>query len=249
MHVAESESIANQRLQRGRWVYIPGPEETPVTFQVGIVGSDGVVLASDLCHIYPGNCADSRTAMKSKIMISKDQRIACCASGDDTAAYAAQLCAGSRDDLEIRQFLMDCSEAAIKRDAAGTSNHGAVLAVDRSPNGAKLYQLILRDPVLIPYEISYGAVYQGDQGNPAAFFLERYVPKMRNVPLEQLILVAAHAVVTAGSINPWGVRGLEIVICTKDGFQLLADQELSKLVDQSRTLDSAIADSLGIPPV
>ena len=41
MHSSQEDSVA------GRWIFVPAIEETPVTFQVGIVANNGVILASE----------------------------------------------------------------------------------------------------------------------------------------------------------------------------------------------------------
>src|SRR5580698_773185 len=54
-----------------------------MTFQVGLVGSDGVLLASDRRHTRQDTCRSS--FQSDKIFLSSRQRLAYCAAGDDIA--------------------------------------------------------------------------------------------------------------------------------------------------------------------
>lgn len=64
-----------------RWFYIHPPDEPPVTFQIGLVGKDGVLLASDTLHT---QVAPTRSTFNSP-KISHDTRtqITHCWSGDE----------------------------------------------------------------------------------------------------------------------------------------------------------------------
>jgi len=67
---------------------------------------------------------------------------------------------------------------------------------------------------------------QGDGINPAAFFIERYLPSERYVkmPLEKLKLVATHTMLMASELNPKGIHGMDIVLC-RPGRSFQDDRE------------------------
>lgn len=238
-----------QQEHRGRWVYIPDPEET-MTFQVGIMGSDGVVLASDSCHSYPGSSnATLRRLGKPKILISEDGRVVCCASGDDVSGDVAELCSGLRVRADFVRHIVDCRDEVMTNTEESNRKkyHGAVLAVDITPQGAQLYHMEITRPIRSPGPVPFGYACEGDRSNSAGFFLERYVPSGRNLLMENLVFIAAHTVLIAGSMNSRFVNNLELVTCTKHGCRRFPAEDLAKLLERSRQLDSDIALRFEVP--
>ena len=69
-----------------RWIYHRPLEDIPVTFQVGMVGSDGVVLASDRCYTRHDSARSSYEG--DKIFVAENKPLALCAAGEDISEKA-----------------------------------------------------------------------------------------------------------------------------------------------------------------
>jgi len=65
----------------------PSTEDVPVTFQVGMVASDGVILASDTRITYTQSARTKSTT--EKIICEKEPQIAYCWSGDEMLGNVA----------------------------------------------------------------------------------------------------------------------------------------------------------------
>lgn len=85
--------------------------------------------------------------------------------------------------------------------------------------------------------------------NPAAFFVQRYMPVDGYIkrPLEKLILIAAHTVLMASKLNPTGITGLDIALCRHGrAFEMLSPEEIAEVTAESKKIDSQISAGLGI---
>src|SRR5579863_4399601 len=71
----------------GQWVYHPGPEEIPVTFQIGALGDEGIILGSD--RRAADESHGTRTTFDTpKIVVIDDLRLAYCYAGDLLAKHS-----------------------------------------------------------------------------------------------------------------------------------------------------------------
>src|SRR5205809_8004096 len=103
------DSIAGSA-RKGHWVYISDPEEIPVTFQIGIVGSDGILLASDRATTRINGYRGS-PFMATKITTVGDFLAYCCA-GDDTAITLSNEIEKNIDRADIEE--LDLKSTLIK---------------------------------------------------------------------------------------------------------------------------------------
>jgi hypothetical protein len=67
----------------------------------------------------------------------------------------------------------------------------------------------------------------GDNTNCAIFWAERYHKKTATT--QEAIFLAAHLMNCSELINPSGIEGLEIAVCTEDGIRLVPDAEIAEL--------------------
>jgi hypothetical protein len=221
-------------------------QEPPVTFQVGIVGTDGVLLAGDLRYT-DGSSGLRAGSHSSKIHVRGS--LASCASGDRWASRAAECClnnlrsgdgAGEHMFEQCRRVLEQCELEGDKPQAP----HGSILFVSRNDGKSELWFADFRTGE-IPRNIQ-DRIWIGDVGNAAVFFLEKYAPAEPGFRIDELKLLAAHSVLMAGALNPAGVEGLELVLC-RDGvgdFERIEREELAVLKERSAALDSTIARAL-----
>lgn len=239
-----------------RRVYVSDPEEIPLTFQVGLVGSDGVLLASDQLQTIPHETTDGRRVRLSqtarKIQVLNDRRIAYCASGARVSSDVVEYYASHFGNGDIEQQLIEARDAVMK-DRPELSqwrerNTGDFLLAQACGNVVELWQMHVEPDSYNRPEPIFDREWIGDIANPASFFVELYAPLIASgqalFSVESLKLLAAHAVLAAGLNNPAGVRGLEMVVCKPDGFQRVSDEDIQMLKERSAELDKQIRQGL-----
>jgi hypothetical protein len=206
---------------------VPSIEElNSMTLQIGLVGVDGLVLASDrLVQQY-------ESGSRSVSIVSKFLQgagVLCCYSGDyisEQSAYGIQkhewTAMSSRDKETTRSVLIGIgNEAATKAETKdGTLSNCARKVL------AALYgeQLWLLEPggqnTSIANQVLDRAV-AGDTENTCRYFINKYANDCYCTPVDKLIRLAAYTVLAAGEENPHGVRGLEIYVIPLGGSPIL----------------------------
>jgi hypothetical protein len=241
-------------MQAGRWFYIPDPDEPLMTFQIGMVGNDGILLASDQLATYSGNSYQySDTSRMRKIAITQTGRIAYCCAGDRLSIVTGAAIANSIDQLdEYSASVKDCVVQAVYSSStpviAGECKQpdgnaeplrgGSILVATCKPLGLWRIDVIPgKLPIVVPI---LDKAKIGDSNTAAPFFTESYYS---NRPVEELLFLAAHTVLTAGAMSQW-VKGLDIVLCKPSGCKMLTGQRIEELTLRSETLRSQISDWL-----
>ena len=228
-----------------------------MTFQLGMVGTDGILIASDRLSTQSGILGQTYAGAfhTDKIMVIESKKLAYCCAGDQLSIIAGQRIVDRIEEPSwegIRQALVVCAaEVAAeerKRSADKQSweklRGGSLLLAYCKYTPLELWQLdIPADGMPCAHKIS-DKIRIGDSTTPASFFLERYY---RERPVEELIFLAAHTVLTAGAMNPAGVGGLDIVLCKPSGCEVLTQDRIGKLRARSEKLHTQIASSL-VPP-
>jgi 20S proteasome alpha/beta subunit len=220
------------------------PEDIPVTFQLGLIARDGIVLASDT--LYVQNIDGQRSTYHSeKIGLGADALVAYCCAGDELAVRAAHFLSARRfapqDDFRGR--MMGAIQEARNENVGADFRGGHILAVHRTNDGPELWFTAISNGQVVR-RVNHGKIVAGDTGNAAVFFAERYFPNASIPTVEELLPLAAHSVLMAGELNPGGVDGLEIAIIRSTGAEKLHGAGLSSLIEQSRRLDQQIAKEL-----
>jgi hypothetical protein len=82
-----------------------------------------------------------------------------------------------------------------------------------------------------------GKAVAGDNVNAAAFWPERYYEPR---PIERLIPLAAHLIVSAGKLNSGSISGLEILTCTSTEIRRLSEDSIRSLERQCTKWDEDI---------
>jgi len=220
-----------------------------MTFQIGMVGEDGVLLASDRAHVRIGHLPRT-TFSAEKITICPSGNMAYCCAGDDLMQTVAdEICTPRKlDSLSAKEFFRQNISLAMERVAKAWKCPGSILSASTHGDSVELIgidiQAINNCPDVRKIE---DRDFQGDSINAAVFFIERYLPVKQYVklPLEDLKLIAAHAVLMASELNPIGISGLDIVLCRPGkAFEKLGPSEIEELKAKSKTLDSQIAAAL-----
>jgi hypothetical protein len=220
-----------------------------MTMQVGMVGTDGIVLASDTLWMHEDVTGVRHTSNKSKVKIDYAQGVAIsCARSMETAGRIA-------DDL--MKELLDESRGRLDWSAVAVANR----ILEQAHPARKPFQCLIvtagKKPQL--FHLHYGVFdpavqagaacdneprryVAGDQTNAACFWSERYQQHSPPQPVQRLIPLAAHLVVSAARLNSAAIGGLEIVVCDKSGIHLLSDESTAALEAQSAEWDEKVSD-------
>lgn len=206
-----------------------GSKEQPMTMQVGMLGTDGVILAGDT-RINRKPLSGSHAPWMSydgpKIRIGNSGRVAIsCAHDMQTAndvadAIFANMTHGDHAscEREIKEF----GTAA----AQGRDVECIVVFADPLPCLYFFQHVKVGETVQNQCQRIIGLVPSGDTQNPAVFWGMSYY---KLLPIDQLKHLAACVVVAAGGLNSSIVGGFEIVFCTKDGCSRLDAESAQEL--------------------
>jgi 20S proteasome alpha/beta subunit len=213
-------------------------DQPPMTMQIGMVGTDGVILAGDTrCTRWPliGGVGARHSYSASKIVLSEDGRIA--------VSVARDMAAGNRISEAIISSLANEEPQNRERrlvEIGGTEarGHDVECIVALAEPDPKLYFLQCTNSgqdVIGPRIGSF--VHAGDTVNAATFWAMRYY---KPLPVNQLARLAAHLVIVAGELNSATINGLEIVICGESGIRRLPEDEIRNLETDARRWDKEI---------
>jgi hypothetical protein len=231
-------------LQRPHTEMLPfSNEDIPMTFQIGMVGSDGILIASDQ---KAGRWERYKTTSHvTKVFCDAELGAIYCGSGSDVAVRAGKRTieiALSEPNLPMSK----CAEKAatevwIQRyenpEFTGQPQEESVVIARVTDSNSDLWYVKVGNPSLCKPILD--RVNIGDVSNASIFFSERYFPGMseKRPPIARLLPLAAHIVLMAGKLNPTGVDGLEIAICRVGECRKLEENELAPLRDFSNRID------------
>jgi hypothetical protein len=199
----------------------PVEEINAMTLQVGLVGTDGIVIASDR------RLQKLERYSRSIATVSKFLRWGgglCCWAGDSVSEYAANLLCKldwaeiPRDKEAIRKQLQQVGDKAMdemERLHGQGINSGASRTVIVACNGT-LWLLEIQRPATIANSHS-DRVVSGDLFSSVRMFLNLYAAGCENLPISKLTFLAANAVLMGGMENPSGIAGLEVVVIPAGG--------------------------------
>jgi hypothetical protein len=226
-----------------------GEEEFPMTMQVGMVGEDGVLIASDtrwmntprLVNEWSGS---RHTFNSSKIIVDHERGIAIsCARNMETARHVADgIVAGLKDEQDWINPILPIEEIGRKvLLSAGERREVQCLIAFTAPTPRLfLFQFGLVNGEWGPLcQKMDGSAFAGDNVNPAIFWAERYY---KAEPIRTLVPLAAHTIVSAGTLNPTAISGVEIVLCDASGIHRVSEDSLRQLESKAREWDKNIGD-------
>lgn len=217
-----------------------------MTFQIGVVASDGVLIAGDQ---RTGRWEKfATTSHVPKIYCDETLGAIYCGSGSETAIRVGRKMIEISSG-ELGQPMWKCAEKAAmevwnreNRSPQCQSRRFAetVLVAQATDSGFGLWRVEVSESPLCQPILDRNK--SGDESNAAIFFSERYFPSMseERPPIAHLLPLAAHIVLMAGRLNPTGVDGLEIAICRAGECRMLQEHELAPLRDFSNRLDDLV---------
>jgi hypothetical protein len=213
--------------------------------QVGMVGTDGIVLASDTKWVQPTIQGVRSSLNASKIRISYERGIAIsCARNMETATLIADNIISGLSDSDMKFPILPIEAIAKKViDEAADRNDVQCLIVLLQPSH-RLFRLRSVSfnggyAAMCDAEIT-GKAITGDLDNAAIFWSEMYYERR---PVTHLARVAAQLVVMAGKINSGMIGGLEIVLCDHAGFRRLSVDSNARLESTANELDETLRKS------
>jgi hypothetical protein len=198
-----SDDVAN----RAYWPL--SQEEVAVTLQVGMIGNDGWLIASDRCRT---SSLRSRVGSETTKLICKPAMgLAYAFSGDDCAILAGEMLEQRWQTPEIHIDV----RAALKTlgDESWQQARKALLVPPHPANVRSLligtttqgmWELRIGEGTSIVYDVGDKVAVAGDDSSPALFFIERYYS--RNLSVDALMPLAAHVILTGRHFSSY-VRG------------------------------------------
>jgi len=195
-----------------------------MTLQVGMVGSDGIVLASDTRWFV--NCLTSGGAWQvsdaSKIKIAPSGRLAVAYCREMWAArgMADALLAELNPDEENLESRIEAICSRVLSSRSWTEAECIVIVAGTVPR-LYFFQSTRNGERWCNRQFTH--IHAGDGVNPATFLTVAYYDA--SLPISQLSYLAAQVVVSAGKLLPQTIHGLEIVHCTTDGIVKLPESQ------------------------
>jgi 20S proteasome alpha/beta subunit len=216
-----------------------------MTLQIGLVGSDGIVLASDrLVNVV--EAGDFTLSRRSKFFFT--DTVICCWSGDNAARQAANYV---RDvdwpSVQDRASeLRNCGNRAWKAVFGGVPvpkiqiPSRKVLAA--FPDDCSLWEIDICDYSIA--ERVEDKTVAGDARTTVRHIVNNYVPSDR-LPTSELVVVASHSILMAHRENNAGVDGLEVAIIRKgEKPQFLTNDQEKRLERISIEIHASLSKQL-----
>lgn len=215
-----------------------------MTLQVALVGTDGIVLASDR-QVTDTTSGIARTFLSTKLLFSDDQKLVVACARDDSS-----LVAGKRIVRELSSekpsrlgLKMEAIGEEIIANKTSTGKDGEVLAVLLA-DLSQVFHLRITSSFQRCMPVFDKAI-AGHDANASVFFVQRYY---RRRPVNELIGMAAYLVEFGAKIALFdGIRGLEIVVCQSDGFHRLSSESINALQARVNDFDQNLDRSLASP--
>jgi hypothetical protein len=221
-----------------------------MTILVGMIGSDGIVLAADQRQSRVArdeNEFDDYADIR-KITILDKHKVASARVGDQVSMIvsdriSAELDSGSFDFLAMRLHLMEIAELVVKAEEAKPGfdpyQDRTLLIVfygNQRPEFPQLWRLRISPPSPAAEPIT-GITISGAIGNRARFF-DHYFKD--NASIQTLKFLAAHIVLMAHKFDQSLIRGLDVGLFDSNGLRLISEAEKDELRQNSQALDRSI---------
>jgi hypothetical protein len=226
-----------------------------MTLQLGLLGTDGLVIASDQNACFADDPIRS-SSTSPKIFWDTHRGIVCAASGDLVAPLVAKdlvkleiSAASPRDEVfDILQRSVEelwRTHVPKKYNGDPDRNPSISLLVGLTANPHHLWRI--GHPKVASGAAGYlDKIHNGDGANSAKYFTERFYKHPQLLPINDLVFLAAHTIIEGGRLNPTMVGGLEL-LTWKFGERepkLFSDQDKRELTDRSDRLIEALRTSI-----
>jgi hypothetical protein len=229
----QSATPKNQRYSNVRFLSL-SVEELPMTLQVGMLGENGIVLASDT-KIYSEAAGRTITSGVSKIKIGRNGKMAVSCARDMNGAYHVADALISELSESIWEFpegsICDIAVAALK--SGRFRGVECLIALSKSPYPS-IHFFSSGESEGGEFHNAYCApvtayAFCGHASNSAVFWADRFFrakpPRYRSI--EELMPLAAQIIFDGGELSSGAIGGLELVLCDSAGIHPLSrDQNI-----------------------
>lgn len=222
-----------------------------MTIQVGMVGTDGVLIAGDtqwtampkLIDTYWAAGRHGYNASKIKVNHTRGIAISCAMDMGTACAIADKIMVELKDENFAfpEAIVQEIAMSVYLRTSEKRQAH-CLIALPRPQPQLFLFQFVTDGEQWSPQcERMHSKAFCGDTVNAAIFWGEHYYKKL---PVEQMSPLAAHLVVCAGKRNTAMISGLEIVFCTTSGCRRLSDDSIRDLQTKAEEWDKSFGEVL-----
>lgn len=210
----------------------PKEELNRMTLQVGLVGIDGIVIASDrLLQQWETDGSNSGYSLSLTSKFEQGNGFISCASGDKLSELVSS---------NICKVTWDVIKHDVRAELKAVANATWENFVDAQYLSPATRKIIVVCPDRSAWVIDasssnaafanriYNKVVAGDVKNTARHIINNYLPNDQSplqLPVSKLIVPAAHAILMGGRENPSGVGGLEVAIVPNDGQPMILSLE------------------------
>jgi hypothetical protein len=209
----------------------------PMTFQIGMVGSDGIVIVGDTWQYVEPKDRSWYGFQASKMRLSESAQIGVAAARDMTTSL--------RVADQIIATLDPSSEYSNRREkilnvvsTIGEGHDSEFLIALSQPEPSLYWAACNKDGQSNSLEV-FDRLAIGDVHNLAFFWATSYYRSTLNI--SQLARLGALAVISASRLNSGSVGGLEVMECKKEGCRMWPRSETSVLFSEI----SSLADQIG----
>lgn len=213
-------------------------KETPMTLQIGMIARDGFAIVGDTWKHLPPQRRAWFGYSGPKMFMS--------ASGKSMAAIARTV----EISTEAAKEVFDRLEGQTGDKADSIAEIGSRIAQDHEIE----FFAVFTDPIPEMYffqkekagrarcERMYGCYPIGDGGNPAYYWIMRYADLSAST--EQLVKIAAQAVITGAKLNNAMIQGLEVATFDSKGLRIWERAESEALKAEVEAIDEKIGSLL-----
>ena len=217
-------------------------EEFPMTMQVAMVGTDGIVLASDLLWV-DNNVRIMSSQLSPKIKLSPkcDLAVSFARSLETSGPIADAILALKDSAWESPVTSIEAAARQVLDSPIVGRKDVQCLIVSTKPKlDAYLLRVAQLGGVWTPScQNVLGYAWAGDDSNPAVFWIKKYY---EHRPISALLPLAAQLIVSASEMNSGGIEGLEIVLCYQSGIKRQADDVTIALELEAKKRSRAVGE-------
>jgi hypothetical protein len=221
-------------------------EEPPMTIQVGMVGSDGILLAGDtkwMLSPQGEGARGSRNGTKMLINTARDIAVACACNMEISWPIGENIM--KLEDEQWKRPIIPIEEIAkremeARHDLRRDNAECLIVTARPKPRLFSLSRGLLQglEQLTCQQEMTLRVI--GDRHNPSIFWAERYYREYKDWPIDRLVSLAAHLVVTASALNTACIDGFEVILCRASGIQRVSEASVVTLTAQAKKWDKEI---------
>jgi len=214
------------------------PEDTPMTMQIAIRAKDGFVLASDIKNRITGNPVSS-LMYHTKIALDRVHEILICVMGytaDPDADPGNKLAEYLRGQSVVNREIIIrwVEEYVAERMQQQEEDNLSLFILHPTASHDYMWKVRIHEGKVKELPSLKWIAINGNENSPAILWPEYFKCEGKH-DLKQATKIAALTILTAGDLNPYGVRGLEIFQYTSN-WQALSESELDRLTENYEKL-------------